>query len=213
VTATDQVGHRVSGEPQTVEGAKPAPASPPFGAAAPGSDADSASLPPSAKARAVRLYSEAIAHRDRGEYREGIARLREVIKLNPQTTDAFAEMASMLYRVDDYDRALNAYDIALKQQPNHRAALQGAAMVYLKKFDYASAAQRLRTVLRYNPADAEVWMNLGDVAIYQGDEMLARECYTRATQIDPAATQTIADARKRLSLLSEVSRTYRPSGK
>jgi hypothetical protein len=56
-------------------------------------------------------------------------------------------------------------------------------------------------------------MNLGDIAIYQGDEVLARECYTRATQIDPSAKQVVADAGKRLELMAEVSRRYRPGGK
>ncbi len=56
-------------------------------------------------------------------------------------------------------------------------------------------------------------MNLGDIAIYQGDEILARECYTRATHIDPQATQVIADAQKRLDLMAEVSRGYQPDGK
>lgn len=56
-------------------------------------------------------------------------------------------------------------------------------------------------------------MNLGDVAVFQGDEVLARKCYVRASQIDPDATQVIADARKRLELMAEVSRTYRPGGK
>ena len=55
-------------------------------------------------------------------------------------------------------------------------------------------------------------MNLGDIAIYQGDEVLARECYVRASQIDPTATQVIADARRRLDLMAEVSRRYAPSG-
>jgi cytochrome c-type biogenesis protein CcmH/NrfG len=118
-------------------------------------------------------------------------------------------MAGMLYRAGDFDRALNASEIALKQQPTLRGALQGAAMAYRQKKDYSSAAARLRTILRDHPQDAEIWMNLGDVAVYQGDELLARECYTRAMEVDPDAARVIEDARKRLALMAEVSRTYR----
>ena len=139
--------------------------------------------------------------------------MREAIRLDPQLTDAFAEMAGMLYLLGDTDKALSAYELALAQQPTLRKALQGAARVYRHKHDYRSAAERLRTILRYNPNDAEVWMNLGDIAVYQGDEILARECYTRATQIDPDATEIIASARKRLALMQEVSRTYKPRGR
>lgn len=164
-----------------------------------------------ASARAARLYADGVAHRDRNEYRRGIARLREAIRLDPQLTDAFAEMAGMLYLLGDTDKALSAYELALTQQPTLRKALQGAARVYRQKHDYRSAADKLRTILRYNPNDAEIWMNLGDIAVYQGDEILARECYTRATRIDPDATEIIDSARKRLALMREVSRTYKPT--
>ncbi len=212
ITVSDQGGHRVDSETQTVEiptlrmppGAE---VQPPI-AGAPAAAADDATLAGSKRAREriAKLMADAIAHRERGEYSQGIARLREVIKLDPQRTEAFADMAGMLARVGDYDRALGAYDIALKQSPNLRAALQGSAMVYKEKNDLPAAAERLRTILRYNPNDAEVWMNLGDIAVYQGDEALARDCYTRATQIDPKATGVIADARQRLAMMVDTSR-------
>ena len=94
-----------------------------------------------------------------------------------------------------------------------RTALRGAAKVHRQGNELAAAAGHLRTILRYNPNDAEVWVNLGDIAIYQGDDVLARECYARATRIDPAATQAIDSARKRLALMTEVSRTYHQDGK
>lgn len=222
LTASDGGGHRVQVESDVFEITQ-------IGHGAPGSsdltDAPSSDgsfpdtgvspLPgsPRAKERAARLFDEAIAHRQRGEYREGVARLREAVRLEPQRAEAFAEMADMLFRLGDLDRALNAYDLALRQQPTMRAALRGAAMVYRRKNDHAAAGRYLRTILRYNPSDAEVWMNLGDVAVFQGDELLARECYTRASQIDPDADQVIEDARKRLALMTESSRTPRQEGK
>jgi Tfp pilus assembly protein PilF len=222
-TVSDLGGHRVDSERQVIElGTSTTQAEQPAGGAATsakpadstGAD-DGTALPGSRKAkeRIAKLLAESAAHRDRGEYVEGIARLREAVKLDPQRTEAFAEMADMLYRVGDLDRALNAYEIALKQRPNLRAALQGAAIVDRDRKNYSAAADRLRTILRYNPNDAEVWMNLGDVAVYQGDEVLARDCYTRATNIDPTAAKTIAEAQQRLALMTEVSRGLRPKGK
>ena len=219
LTVSDKAGHRVESERRVFEsttsrsiGAPPAqPAAPgalPRRPTAPGA----ASVSKEARARAARLYAEALTHRERGEYRDGIARLREAVRLNPQLTDAFAEMGGMLYLLGDLDRALNAYGIALKQQPTLRGALQGRAKVHRLRNEYSLAAESLRTILRYNPDDAEVWMNLGDIAVYQGDELLARECYTRATQIDPQAKDIIEQAQKRLALMAEVSRTYRETG-
>ena len=56
-------------------------------------------------------------------------------------------------------------------------------------------------------------MNLGDIAVYQGDEIVARDCYTRATEIDPRKLEVVDAARKRLALMQEVSRSYRPGGR
>ena len=65
---------------------------------------------------------------------------------------------------------------------------------------------QLRTILRYNPKDAEIWLYLGDIAIYQGDELLARECYTRAATVQPEAAETVTEARSRVDLLDSSSR-------
>jgi cytochrome c-type biogenesis protein CcmH/NrfG len=157
------------------------------------------------------LLAEAVSCRDRGEFREAAARLREVVRLDPQSTEAFVEMGDVLYRLGDLDRALNAYELGLRRQPMLRAALRGAAAVHGQKRDYAGAAKLLRTVLRHNPQDAEVWMNLGDIAVYQGDEVLARDAYTHALQVDPGASKVMADADKRLELLDGSSRTFRPA--
>lgn len=160
-----------------------------------------------ARDRAHRLYLDAITLGERGEDREAIPKLREAVRLDPEHTEAFAAMADILYRLGDRERALNAYEIALAQKPSHRGALRGSARAFSQMRDYGQASELLRKILRYNPADAETWLNLGDVAIFQGDEAFARECYLRATDTDPEARETIMEARKRLELLSESSRT------
>ncbi|MCH8147012.1 MAG: tetratricopeptide repeat protein [Planctomycetes bacterium] len=158
--------------------------------------------------RALELYKKALAFGEMNDPRRGIAQMREAVKLNPLLTDGFAELGRMLYGLGDLERALTAYEIALDQQPTLRKALHGSAKVYRQKKDYGSAARRLRSILRYNPKDAETWMNLGDIGIFQGDELLARECYVRAAQIDDQASDVIEQAQKRLALMAEVSRSY-----
>ncbi len=219
LTVTDRGGHQVHSELQAIELVAALPVQPSNTAMvgqltsmnSPGVETVALSGSARAKQQAQRLFNEAIAHKERGEYREGIAQLRQAIKLDPHWAEAFSAMADMLCGIGDLDRALHAYDLALQQKPTMRDALRGTAAIHRKRNDHSSAAASLRTILRYNPNDAEVWMNLGDVAIYQGDEIFARECYTRATRIDPDATQVVADARKRLELMTEVSRQYRSS--
>ena len=52
-------------------------------------------------------------------------------------------------------------------------------------------------------------MNLGDVAIFQGDEIGARQAYQRALESKSAAREIKVDAQKRLDLMADVSRSYR----
>lgn len=219
LTVADLGGHRVDSERKVIEIASLAapkgllsndvqtggriPSALPRGAAVPSKEV---------RRLAADAYAEGMKLGEVGQLRAGIARLREAVRLNPQLADAFAEMGVMLYRLGNYDRSLSAYSIALQQQPTMRRALQGQARVHRIRNEYTAAAKSLRTFLRYNPNDAEIWMNLGDIGIYEGDEILARECYLRATEIDPSAREVIEQARKRLALMAEVSRTYRRDG-
>jgi Tfp pilus assembly protein PilF len=213
-TVTDEGGHRVTSEPQVLDIAVRSEASAseqaPETAAreASGHPVIQAALGTSTENRARVLLREALAEQERGDYRRGISVLRKAVTLDPGMTDGFVAMADMLLRIGDLEPALNAYEIALRQQPRLRSALRGAAMVDRKQKNYTRAAERLRTILRYNPDDAEVWMNLGDVAVFQGDDVLARDCYERAATIDPQAETVIEQAQRRLSLMHEVSRPY-----
>ncbi len=217
VTVTDLGDNRIESGEQSIEAStEPAPVIRTSNgpAAMMGSHiaVDDSTIPGSRRARQriEELLAEAEEHRKSGDNVRGIARLREAIRLDPHLTDAFTGMASMLRTVGDHDRALNAYDIALKQRPAMRDALLGSALVLRDQKKYGAAAERLRTVLRYDAKDAESWMNLGDVAIFQGDELLALECYTRATQIDPTAEKIIVEATERLAMMSK-SATFRGS--
>ena len=213
LSVRDKGGHVVLSETQTIEvtpgqfdppgSARPMPVGSDVGGAVTG-----AKISDSARKRAEEFFREGLVYRDRGEIRKGIARMRAAARLNPRMVEAFAQMGGMLYRARDFDRALGAYNIILKQVPTHRGALQGAAMVFRQRNDYASAASRLREILRRNPKDAETWMHLGDIAVYRGDESTARESYIKAIEINPEATQIIEDAHKRLALMAKVSRTY-----
>jgi cytochrome c-type biogenesis protein CcmH/NrfG len=172
----------------------------------PGLDDSALAGSPRAKERAAQLFSMAMEDAKNGLLTGGVSRLREAVKLDPDMPEAFAQMGGMLYLLGDLDRASGAYEIALRQQPGSREALRGMAKINERKGEMPAAAERLQTILRSNPKDAEVWLQLGDVAVHQGDEVRAREFYVRASQIDPQASAVIADAHQRLALMAEVSR-------
>ncbi len=156
--------------------------------------------------RVEKLLVEGRALRERGDHRRAISRLREAVALDPQCTQAFDELGALLYRIGDLERAKSAYDIALRLDPTMRSALVGSADVLREQRSYGAAAERLRTVLRAHPQDADAWIRLGDLGIFQGDELLARECYLRAAKIDPQSTALVEEAQRRLLLMAEANR-------
>jgi len=153
--------------------------------------------------RVERLLSLAAADRNRGDYSQAVSRLREVVQLEPGRTAVFLEMASLLVKLGDAERALQAYDIVLKMEPTDRDALLGTAMVLNGRSDYVGAADRLRTLLHHFPEDAEAWLALGDVSVYQGDNLKARDNYLRATRMAAESDRVTVDAKKRLEMLSD----------
>lgn len=207
VAVTDRGGNRTLSDPQTLvlqEIGVPGEMQPSAKPAREPVPEPDVMLPGSerAKQHVAELLGRASESSARGDLVEAIALLREVVRLDPQRTEAFTSLGGLLRQSGDLNRAMHAYEIALQQQPQQREALLGSALVLREKRDYEAAANRLRTVLRYVPQDAEAWMMLGDVAVFQGNELLARDCYKRATHIDPAATDVIAEAEQRLAILT-----------
>jgi len=215
LTATDRGGSRTESEVLTVELA-PRHAAVAAAAVTPLKEPPATPKPvepvvltdagESGRAQAVRLYAEALAYRDRGEYRQAVSRLRDVVRLDPEGVEAMQEMASLLYMSGDYERSLEAYNLVLARQPMSRSAILGAARVHRQRQEYETAAEKLRSLLRYNPNDGEAWMALGDIGVYKGDEILARECYTRAMHAKSGDLAVAEDARQRLTLMSEATR-------
>ena len=232
IVVTDKGGHRVEsgrkvvelGEPafggqtsaeshiEQVRGTESSRDRPTKGLGAPGRGDENRPTPVQ-KSRAATLFREAMAYRDEGNVRRAMARLREVAKLDPHMTKAFSEMGTMLYELGDFRNSLDAFSVAISQQPRLKSSLKGAAMALRQLQDYESSAEKLRAVLGYQPDDAQTWMDLGDIGIYQGDELLARECYIKAGQVDPKATGVMDQARKRLALMAEVSRSHGGRGR
>jgi Flp pilus assembly protein TadD len=75
---------------------------------------------------------------------------------------------------------------------------------YFKKGDYKGAAQRFITATKWNDANAEAWLRLGETREKQQDSKAAREAYERYLQLAPDgkyAGKNAAEVKKRLDKL------------
>ena len=160
------------------------------------------------RARSRQLYQSAVWHQQRGQARLAMARLRDALRLDPSLSPALVDLGTLLYGEGEYDASMQAFQLAVKQAPGLRSGLQGVARVSIAQRKFGLAAEHLRRILRNDPTDAEAWLNLGDVAVYRGDELAAREHYNKATTIDPKATEVITQARMRLDDLPWLRERY-----
>jgi len=149
--------------------------------------------------RALKLYQQGLWHRDRGERRLAMARLRDALRLDPSLAVALVDLGWLLYLDNDYPAAGEAYELALRQDPHLRTARDGLVRVQIARRQFDQAAEQLRRMIQDNPIDVEAWLALGDVAIYRGDELGARESYSKAATLDPTAGDTITRAKLRLA--------------
>ncbi|MCP4250882.1 MAG: tetratricopeptide repeat protein [bacterium] len=158
--------------------------------------------------RARKLYKQGRWHADRGERRLAMARLRDALKLDPTLSVALVDLASLLYVEGDYEGSSRAYDLVLRQAPGLRSAREGAARTHIARRQYDLAALQLRKIVDDNPLDVDAWLNLGDTAIYRGNELDARDYYQKAATLDPVATDVIARAQLRLRDITGLRERY-----
>lgn len=159
--------------------------------------------------RTEELFREAKAHSSRSEYMLASSRLRDVLAIEPTSSVALVELGRVLYAQQDLSGATESYQYALRYDPGSRAAMEGLARVLIAERRFPEAVAQLGNIVRTDPNDVETWLHLGDVAIYQGDELLAAQHYQRGATRDPSDRGTIQKARMRLEHLSRIAAEFR----
>ncbi len=161
------------------------------------------------RARAFQLYQKGRVHATRGEHRLAASRFRDALSADPALTDALVELGRALYAQGDGAKSAEAFELAVAQRPGSRVARNELALAYIGQRRFSEAVQQLSRIVQANAKDADAWLNLGDIAIYQGDELLARQHYEKAMTLNPESTDTIEKAKIRLADLERLAANFR----
>ena len=94
-------------------------------------------------------------------------------------------LAQTLIFFKQQDRALQALESLLREQPNHQRAWSIAAFLHAEKGRLHQAADAFGRALALDPADAPTLFNAGFVLQRLGRHEEAIERFTRAIEIDP----------------------------
>ncbi|MCK4659971.1 MAG: tetratricopeptide repeat protein [Phycisphaerae bacterium] len=203
LTAHDRSNHRVSAVSRAVELVKP-PASQKAGSLTnPGGvgDPSPAGVDLPARQRARALYQRGLMHKERGEHRLAAARFQDALAIDELMPEALVNLGETLYFQKEYEDSIEAYKLVIGLEPTWAEARRGLVRVLMVVDRYDDASAQLAHILSDAPQNAEAWLTLGDVAMSQGDELMARENWQKAATVDPAAKTIMERAQARLATL------------
>lgn len=153
--------------------------------------------------RAEFLHEQARRFLAEGRFPLAGARLQEALDLTPNDADLQVDLARVLYRTRQYDRAAHHYQLALEASPDHLAAIEGLALVAVGQKRYPDARSHMQHLLRLCPESGEHWLHFGDVEHMLGNAADARAAWNQALQLEQADQSIRKEAQKRLELFGQ----------
>jgi Tfp pilus assembly protein PilF len=114
-----------------------------------------------------------------------IEHLENTIRSLPNDPMAHASLAFAFRRVGRYNDALHAYQVAAHLAPANMEIQTNIANLHLLKGDTLRAIRHYQRILQYDPALAEVWINLGVVYALSRKPEEARGAWESALQYQP----------------------------
>ncbi len=127
--------------------------------------------------------------------------LRDAVRLAPRRVETRLKLAQGLYRIGDFDAALDECRATLMLEPDNADAHLQLGIVLTAKQDWRTAASALQEAIRLSPDLAHAHYTLGGVLYALGHVKAAVQSYRRTLELQP----DFPDARYRLALLLMLS--------
>lgn len=151
--------------------------------------------PPKPSDTESELYLAVAQVRQGANLRRGIPRLEKLLQQSsPRQGEFFFELGEAYSKVQQIDKAIGAYEEALKRSPEFRPAVQKLGTALAKAGRLDQAVQIMQKALAAAPGDPTILNDLALVYLGQGKRLEAVEALRRALQIDP----DLADAHNNL---------------
>ncbi|MBH0188744.1 MAG: tetratricopeptide repeat protein, partial [Nitrospira sp.] len=127
--------------------------------------------------------------------------LRDAVHLSPRRAETRLKLAQGLYRIGDFDAALDECRAALMLEPDNADAHLQLGIVLTAKQDWRTAASALQDAIQISPDLTHAHYLLGSVHYALGHVKAAVQSYRRTLELQP----DFPDARYRLALLLKLS--------
>ncbi len=138
---------------------------------------------------------------------EAVGELRSTVRVSPDDADARLKLAQGLYRLGEFDAAIEECRIAIKLNQDDANAHLQLGVLLLTKQEWRSAVSVLKEAVRLDPGLTHAHYSLGNALYSLGQVKAAIQSYRQALELQPY----FPDARYRLALLLKLSNQERES--
>jgi Flp pilus assembly protein TadD len=114
-----------------------------------------------------------------GKLSEAVVEVETAVRLRPDDEKALDLLAYLHFRLEQFERALEVYEVLRRRYPRDASVRLNLGIVYLKLNRPEAARLELDEVVRLNPHNRQAWAYLGLAHERAGDEDLARLAYER----------------------------------
>jgi tetratricopeptide (TPR) repeat protein len=130
--------------------------------------------------KAQKLYGVAMVLMDRGMKDKGVAKLKEVLDLDPGFCEAHIQLGHVFLDDGQVEDAIGEFSYVIKCDPNSNDAKLGLGMAHAMKGENEKAMEYLQGALQLNPHPERVYYEMGKVHESKGELDKAVENYKLA---------------------------------
>ena len=130
-----------------------------------------------------------------------LSELRSAVRASPNNADVRLKLAQGLYRIGDFDAALDESRVAIKLDSHNAKAYLQLGVTLIARHDGQAASIALMDAIMLDPQLTHAHYSLGSVQYSLGNLTAAIQSYRRALDLQP----TFPDARYRLALVLKLA--------
>jgi len=134
-----------------------------------------------------------------------LGRLRNAVRLSPDSADDRLKLAEGLYRIGDLDTAIDECRVAITIDPTNAESHMQLGITLMAKQEGRTAAMALKESIRLDPELTLAHYSLASVQYSLGHLTAAIRSYRRALELQPH----FPDARYRLALILKLTNQHR----
>ncbi|MDZ4700426.1 MAG: tetratricopeptide repeat protein [Rhodothermales bacterium] len=114
---------------------------------------------------------------------------QSAVQTEPENRDKWVHLSDVQWKVEQYQKAIDAYSVALSLDPANFAMQTNLANMLVQSGDIEAGISRYQSILRIRPEMIDTWLNLGVAYANAGQHANARATWEKGLEYDPQNRQ------------------------